>query len=119
MIKPVNVARASSLDSRKPETGLEARETQRQDASGTKLRKAAEGIEASFIKTLMEQMQKGSSMFGKAAGAGIYQDFFNQAVAESMASKSQFGIAEMIEKQMAPRLAPIINDPENNTNGNA
>lgn len=93
--------------------GLEAR------ATDPKLRKAAEGIEASFIKTLMEQMQKGSSMFGKGAGSGIYQDFFNQAVAESMASKSQFGIADMIEKQMAPRLAAINNDPENNTNGNA
>jgi len=94
--------------------GLEARGT---DA---KLMKAAQGIEASFIKTLLEQMQKGSSMFGKGAGAGIYQDFFNQAVAESMASRSQFGIASMIERQMAPRLAQKIEEqlqqqPENTT----
>jgi Rod binding domain-containing protein len=75
------------------------------DHQAAKLKKAAQGIEASFIKTLLEQMQKGSSMFGKNAGAGIYQDFFNQAVAESMAKTSQFGIADMIERQMAPRVA--------------
>lgn len=75
------------------------------DGNAAKLKKAAQGIEASFIKTLLEQMQKGSSMFGKGAGAGIYQDFFNQAVAESMAATSQFGIASLFERQMAPRLA--------------
>lgn len=101
---------------------IEAQATHRQDADVTdaKLKKAAQGIEASFIKTLLEQMQKGSSMFGKAAGAGIYQDFFNQAVAESMASRSQFGIASMIERQMAPRLsqqleAQLQQQPENTT----
>jgi Rod binding domain-containing protein len=91
--------------------GLEA------PATDTKLKKAAQGIEASFIKTLLEQMQKGSSMFGKGAGAGVYQDFFNQAIAENMASRSEFGIADMIERQMAPRFTET-NNPENKTNEN-
>lgn len=82
-----------------------------------KLKKAAQGIEASFIKTLLEQMQKGSSMFGKGAGSGVYQDFFNQAIAENMASRSEFGIADMIERQMAPRLIDNTT-PENKTNEN-
>lgn len=101
------VSQASSLGSEKQGSGLEAHGTHRLEADATdpKLKKAAQGIEASFIKTLLEQMQKGSSMFGKAAGAGIYQDFFNQAVAESMAKTSQFGIADMIERQMATRTA--------------
>lgn len=125
MINPVTrasspcVPEASSLEKREKATGLEAQGTHRQDADGTKLHKAATAMEATFIKMLLEQMQKGSSMFGKSAGSGIYQDFFNQAVAESMASKSQFGIAALLEKQMASRLNDTQMNPENETNVNA
>lgn len=113
------VPEASSLEKESKAPGLEAQGTHRQDADGTKLHKAATAMEATFIKMLLEQMQKGSTMFGKSAGSGIYQDFFNQAVADSMASKSQFGIAALLEKQMAPRLNETQINPENDTNGNA
>lgn len=100
---------------------LESPKEDGKSPEAAKLHKAATGIEASFIKTLLEQMQKGSKMFGEGAGAGIYQDFFNQAVSESMAARSQFGIASLIEKQMAPRLLAEQEptNPEKTTNGNS
>ncbi len=73
----------------------------------TKLNKAAKGFETMLVKQLIETMQKGTEMFGKGPGANVYQDFFNQAIAESMANRGSIGVAKMISKQMESRLLAL------------
>ncbi|MEQ1820918.1 MAG: rod-binding protein [Fimbriimonadaceae bacterium] len=72
-----------------------------------KLNKAAKGFETMLVKQLIETMQKGTEMFGKGPGANVYQDFFNQAIAESMANRGSIGVAKMISKQMESRLLAL------------
>ena len=68
------------------------------------LRKAGEGIEAMFVRQLLGEMQKGTKLFGEGQAGSVYGDLFNEALAKQVASRGAFGIADMMEKQGAPRL---------------
>ncbi|MBI1755745.1 MAG: rod-binding protein [Fimbriimonas ginsengisoli] len=68
-----------------------------------KLREAAKGIEAIFVKELVSQMRKSVHhvAIGQSMGAKMYDEMFDQALAESAARKSNFGIAEVLTKQFS------------------
>jgi Rod binding domain-containing protein len=72
-----------------------------------KLRKAAEGFEAIFIshlfKTMRESMTE-NSMFGKGSTGEIYGDILDNSIAEKMAEKSEFGLADALFKEMIKKL---------------
>jgi Rod binding domain-containing protein len=49
-------------------------------------------------------MQKGTNMFGKSAGAGIYQDMMDQQLSQSIGGRGSLGISNMLFKQLSPRI---------------
>lgn len=71
-----------------------------------KLKKACQDLEAVFLKDLMTVMGKSipKSSFGNAPGAAIYEDMFNQSVAESASKSGTFGMAKVLYREMAPRV---------------
>lgn len=65
-----------------------------------KLQKAATELEAGFLKNLVQMMRKSNpeNSIGQNLGGPIYQDLFDQAVANSLSHGSPLGIGSMIER---------------------
>ncbi|MBS6062587.1 MAG: rod-binding protein [Peptostreptococcaceae bacterium] len=65
-----------------------------------KLKEAAEGLEAEFLKVFLKQsksiIEKQSDDKNKAPGKDIMTDFMLERIAEDMAKKSPLGISKMI-----------------------
>ena len=78
------------------------------------LRKASEGVEAMFVKSLLGEMQKGTKLFGEGPGSDTYADLFNDAIAKQVANRGSFGITDMMVKQGTPNIlaeaARSVND---------
>jgi len=73
------------------------------DAKKAKLRKAAEGFEAIFIRMLFSTMRttmSEGSMFGSGTSGEIYGDIIDSAVADVLADKSALGLADMLYRSM-------------------
>lgn len=68
------------------------------------LRKAAEGFEAVMVRQIIASMRKAKladAMFGSSA-TDNFRELADARTAESIAKLGQFGIANLIEKQLAP-----------------
>ena len=66
------------------------------------LRKAAQGFEAVFLREIIGSMRKGKladEMFGSSA-TDNFREIADARTAESIAKLGQFGIADMVEKQL-------------------
>ncbi len=66
------------------------------------LRKAAQGFEAVFLREIIGSMRKGKlaeEMFGSSA-TDNFREMADARTAESIAKLGQFGIADMVEKQL-------------------
>lgn len=68
------------------------------------LKKAGEGIEAMFVRQLLSEMQKGTTLFGEGQAGSVYGDLFNDALAKQISDRGSFGIADMMVKQATPRI---------------
>lgn len=68
-----------------------------------KLKKASQGIESMFVKDLLTAMRKSvhKTNWGKDFGGDIYQDMFDQSLAESAGKTSMIGIGKMLNDQFA------------------
>ncbi len=69
------------------------------------LRKAAEAFEAVILRQMMSSMRKaklGDEMFGSSA-TDNFREMADAKLADNMASLRQFGIADMVEKQLQAR----------------
>jgi peptidoglycan hydrolase FlgJ len=74
----------------------------------SELRKAAQGFEAVFIRQVIGSMRKAqlaNEMFGSSASDN-FRELADSKTAESMAKLGQFGIADMIERQLTAKTAP-------------
>jgi peptidoglycan hydrolase FlgJ len=72
------------------------------------LRKAAQSFEAVFIRQVIGSMRKAqlaNEMFGSSASDN-FRELADSKTAESMAKLGQFGIADMIERQLTAKTAP-------------
>jgi peptidoglycan hydrolase FlgJ len=72
------------------------------------LRKAAQGFEAVFLREIIGSMRKGKladEMFGSGA-TDNFREMADARTAESMAKLGQFGIADMVEKQLGQSQSP-------------
>jgi Rod binding domain-containing protein len=69
-----------------------------------KLKKTSQEIEAIFVKDLMAAMRKTAEhkSLGNSLGSDMYEDIFDQALADSTAKSGSLGIGNTIFKQMAP-----------------
>jgi Rod binding domain-containing protein len=71
-------------------------------ARKVKLRKAAEGFEAIFIRHILRIMRSSiqdGGMFGKGAAGEIYGDMMDNILAENMSKRSALGLADMLYRQ--------------------
>jgi peptidoglycan hydrolase FlgJ len=69
------------------------------------LRKAAEAFEAVILRQMMASMRKaklGDEMFGSSA-TDNFREMADARLADNMASMRQFGIADLVERQLVPK----------------
>jgi peptidoglycan hydrolase FlgJ len=72
------------------------------------LQKAAQGFEAVFIRQVIGSMRKAqlaNEMFGSSA-TDNFRELADSRTAESMAKLGQFGIADMVYRQLSGQTAP-------------
>jgi peptidoglycan hydrolase FlgJ len=73
-----------------------------------KLRKAAQGFEAVFLREIIGSMRKGKladEMFGSSA-TNSFREMADARTADQIAKLGQFGIAAMVEKQLGVAQTP-------------
>jgi len=73
------------------------------EARKAKLRKAAEGFEAIFIRQILKSMRStltSGGMFGNGSVGEIYSDIMDNAISEKIAERGDMGLADIIYKQM-------------------
>lgn len=90
------------------------------EAEKTRLRKAAEGFEAIFIRKLLSSMQSTlseGSMFGSGSAGSIYSDIADAAVADTMASQSILGLADRLYVTMVKGIESKYNTPDESMSG--
>lgn len=75
------------------------------------LEQAAEKFEAMFLRTLLSEMRKGSDALSGEDGmfnsreARNMRDFYDDALAQDLASQRSTGIANVLIKQLSPKKA--------------
>lgn len=71
-----------------------------------KLKETTKGIESIFIKQILAEMRKTVSKveFGDSAGAEIYQDMMDHAIAEAGSKTGSFGLSQTLYRSFAPRV---------------
>lgn len=73
------------------------------------LAQAAEQFEAMFLRTLLSEMRKGTDAFAGEDGmfssreARHMRDFYDDALAQELASQRSTGIANILIKQLSPK----------------
>ncbi len=80
------------------------------DKPHAELKKATQQFEAHFLHTLLSEMRKTVPESTLVPESGqqraIFQDMLDQTTADSMSQRGDFGLADMLYKQMAPTLGP-------------
>lgn len=91
-------------------------------AGQAKLRKAAEGFEAifvrQFLKTMNATVSGSGGMFGGGAAGEMYGDIAENALAETLAGQGRFGIADALYRQLSSRLGTTVSGDGAATHGN-
>jgi flagellar protein FlgJ len=70
-----------------------------------KLRKASQDVEAVFLKDLLRIMRQSvpkTDLGPQSMGKEIYEDLFDQAIAESASSSGNFGFGETLYQTLKP-----------------
>jgi flagellar protein FlgJ len=75
-----------------------------------KLKKATDGFEAIFLKKLFSQMRAGikETQFGDSPGKAIYEDMFDEAMANSASKSKTLGMGDMLYRQFSPRIVAQV-----------
>lgn len=72
-----------------------------------KLRKATRQLEGYFVGMLLKQMHQTDQkdgLFGSDSASATYREMFDEAVGDAIGSRGAFGIADLLYKELAPRL---------------
>ena len=74
----------------------------------TKLKKACDGMESSFLRQLLQTMREsaksGDDPLAGGAGSDTYRDMADGALADRLAERGTLGISKMAFKEMAPQI---------------
>ena len=70
-----------------------------------RLKKAAAGVEALCVKQVLSEARPKSVMMHSFA-TDTFNDMFNDVLAQSMAQKGVFGLADSLTRQLLPRVSP-------------
>jgi len=77
-----------------------------QNSDDAKLRQSCEDFEAMFVKQMLDSMKSTINKSGfikENMGEEIFDDMLGDEYAKSMAESSDFGIADMMYKQLAAK----------------
>jgi flagellar protein FlgJ len=91
------------------------------EAERIRLRQAAEGFEAIFIRQFLKTMSAtlaGGSLFGGGTAGEIYADMAETALADVMAKEGRFGIADTLYRRLAGTLHLETPSSENTSSEN-
>ncbi|MBY4953628.1 MULTISPECIES: rod-binding protein [unclassified Pantoea] len=78
-------------------------------AKPNNLEQAAEKFEAMFLRTMLSEMRKGTDAFAGESGmfssreARNLRDFYDDALAQELASQRSTGIANVLIQQLSPK----------------
>jgi Rod binding domain-containing protein len=74
-----------------------------------KLKKATQSFEAVFLKKLFSTMRESVHHVkqGQTAGDDIYNDMFDQTLADSASKSGSYGISSMLYKSFAPKIVAM------------
>lgn len=61
---------------------------------------AARDLEAYFLKQVLSQVKPGEGLLGSGFAGGMFQDMFNEALANEMAQSGDLGIAEQVRREL-------------------
>ncbi|MFY9233889.1 MAG: rod-binding protein [Fimbriimonadaceae bacterium] len=83
------------------------------------LRKAAQGVEAMFVKDLLAAMRRGvpkNSSAEQGPGSDIYKDMLDQALADKIGATGAMGISKALYQRLSQQIiknaaAPIAAQP--------
>lgn len=98
--------------------GFSLSEGQSREMQRAELREAAKGFEEMMLKIMLKEMfpKEGeeSGFFGNGTGSGVYQQLFIDELARVSASSDQFGLAGMVERDVAAK-AGLTDESEKRT----
>jgi len=80
-----------------------------------RLKKACRDFESIFISYVLKNMRKtsgDSELFGDGLGGEIYQEIFDEKLAENMAQSNQLKIGDILFNRYAPLIGDIKKSPE-------
>ncbi len=77
------------------------------------LQKAAQQFEALFLNEMLKSMRSTvpeNDLWGQSGGSRIYQQMHDQALADGLATRGEFGIGDLIVRQFRDRIVPSGED---------
>lgn len=79
-----------------------------------KLKKATDGFESVFLKKLFSQMRSTvkETQFGQTFGKDIFNDMFDEAMANAASKSKTLGMGDMLYNQFAPRVVEQFRQEE-------
>ena len=71
-----------------------------------KLKKACQGLEASFLQTVVGEMRKGTDdvHFGQQLGGDTFQSMFDDTLADILAQKNSMGVSQAMYAPLAQQV---------------
>ena len=91
--------------------GLSALERNIKTGDDEKLKKASGDFEAIFIKQMLDSMRKTinkTSLLGGGMAEDIFEDMLYDKYAEKMSKTANFGLKEMLYRQLNPNSSELI-----------
>jgi len=72
------------------------------------LRRATRGLEGYFVKSLLSAMRKTAEIGGiqRSSDSKLYSEMMDDALGQKVAESGQFGIGELLYRQLSGSIAP-------------
>lgn len=65
------------------------------------LRKASDALQTNFVQSLLKEMRQGLDEDSDMPGSDVYNGMVNDALAEQISKKANFGISDMLFNQLS------------------
>lgn len=81
------------------------------DAKNDKLKESAKKMEGYFVELMLKEMRKtvpNGGVIQKSQGETIFQDLFDQSIAQKIVDRNGFGLADSIYAQTKIEIPPPV-----------
>jgi Rod binding domain-containing protein len=91
------------------QVGAALKLAQKAEPKLAELKKATQSFESVFLKKLFSTMREGVKhvKLGDSEGEDMYNDMFDQTLAESASKSGSYGIGSMLYKSFAPKVVAM------------